>query len=178
MCPLRRRGPTATGCLRAEWWHVHPARVLTRSSPARLPLLPHRSGWRIAPASCSFFSLPSHRILRARCTGGLKASGYRLGDLKVSGDRGPITTYQLEIVTFMAHRIAVSPGDGIGTEVVPEGIRVLEAAGRRFGFDFEWTTFDWSCERYAKTGSMMPDDGLEQLRRFEAIFLGAVGFPG
>ena len=78
----------------------------------------------------------------------------------------------------MAHRIAVIPGDGIGKEVVPEGIRVLEAAGRRFGFDFEWTKFDWSCERYAKTGSMMPDDGLEQLRRFEAIFLGAVGFPG
>jgi tartrate dehydrogenase/decarboxylase/D-malate dehydrogenase len=57
-------------------------------------------------------------------------------------------------------------------------MRVLEAAGRRFGFDLEWTTFDWSCERYAKTGSMMPEDGLEQLRKFEAIFLGAVGFPG
>src|SRR5687767_15606008 len=78
----------------------------------------------------------------------------------------------------MAHRIAVIPGDGIGKEVVPEGIRVLEAAGKRFGFDFEWTTFDWSCERYAKTGAMMPDDGLEQLKKFEAIFLGAVGFPG
>ena len=78
----------------------------------------------------------------------------------------------------MAHRIAVIPGDGIGKEVVPEGIRVLEAAGRRFGFGLEWTTFDWSCERYAKTGSMMPEDGLEQLRKFEAIFLGAVGFPG
>jgi len=78
----------------------------------------------------------------------------------------------------MAHRIAVIPGDGIGKEVVPEGIRVLEAAGRRFGFELEWTTFDWSCERYAKTGSMMPEDGLEQLRKFEAIFLGAVGFPG
>jgi tartrate dehydrogenase/decarboxylase/D-malate dehydrogenase len=61
---------------------------------------------------------------------------------------------------------------------VPEGIRVLEAAGRSFGFDFEWTTFDWSCEVLAKTGRMMPEDGLEQLRRFEAIFLGAVGFPG
>ena len=78
----------------------------------------------------------------------------------------------------MAHRIAVIPGDGIGKEVVPEGMRVLETAGRRFGFDLEWTTFDWSCERYAKTGSMMPEDGLEQLRKFEAIFLGAVGFPG
>jgi tartrate dehydrogenase/decarboxylase/D-malate dehydrogenase len=78
----------------------------------------------------------------------------------------------------MTHRIAVIPGDGIGKEVVPEGIRVLEAAGKRFGFDFEWTTFDWSCERYAKTGAMMPEDGLEQLKTFEAIFLGAVGFPG
>jgi tartrate dehydrogenase/decarboxylase / D-malate dehydrogenase len=78
----------------------------------------------------------------------------------------------------MTHRIAVIPGDGIGKEVVPEGIRVLEAAGRRFGFDLEWTTFDWSCERYTKTGRMMPDDGLGQLRGFEAIFLGAVGFPG
>ncbi len=78
----------------------------------------------------------------------------------------------------MTHRIAVIPGDGIGKEVVPEGIRVLEAAGKRFGFNFEWTTFDWSCERYAKTGAMMPEDGLEQLKKFEAIFLGAVGFPG
>src|SRR3972149_2592294 len=48
---------------------------------------------------------------------------------------------------------------------------------RRFGFDFEWTTFGWSCERYARTGRMMPEDGLDQLRRFESIFLGAVGFP-
>ena len=78
----------------------------------------------------------------------------------------------------MKHRIAVIPGDGIGKEVVPEGMRVLEAAGRRYGFDVEWKTFDWSCERYAKTGSMMPEDGLDQLRAFEAIFLGAVGFPG
>src|SRR5436309_7950539 len=78
----------------------------------------------------------------------------------------------------MRHRIAVIPGDGIGKEVVPEGIRVLEAAGRRFGLEFEWTIFDWSCEVYAKTGRMMPADGLDQLRRFDAIYLGAVGFPG
>ena len=78
----------------------------------------------------------------------------------------------------MRHRVAVIPGDGIGKEVVPEGIRVLEAAGRRFGFDFEWAHFDWSCETYARTGRMMPEDGLDQLRAFEAIFLGAVGFPG
>jgi tartrate dehydrogenase/decarboxylase/D-malate dehydrogenase len=78
----------------------------------------------------------------------------------------------------MQHRIAVIPGDGIGKEVLPEGIRVLEAAGRRHGFELAWTHFDWSCEVYARTGRMMPEDGLEQLRKFDAIYLGAVGFPG
>jgi tartrate dehydrogenase/decarboxylase/D-malate dehydrogenase len=78
----------------------------------------------------------------------------------------------------MIHRIAMIPGDGIGKEVVPAAARVLDAAGQRFGFELEWTTFDWSCERYARTGRMMPEDGLDQLRKFSAIFLGAVGFPG
>ena len=78
----------------------------------------------------------------------------------------------------MRHKIALIPGDGIGKEVVPAAARVLDVAGKRFGFDFEWQTFDWSCETYAKTGRMMPEDGLDQLRRFESIFLGAVGFPG
>jgi tartrate dehydrogenase/decarboxylase / D-malate dehydrogenase len=78
----------------------------------------------------------------------------------------------------MRHRIAVIPGDGIGNEVVPEGQRVLEAAARRFGFELAWTELDWSCERFRKTGRMMPEDGLEQLRACEAIFLGAVGAPG
>ncbi|MDJ0780717.1 MAG: tartrate dehydrogenase [Desulfosarcinaceae bacterium] len=73
--------------------------------------------------------------------------------------------------------IAVIPGDGIGKEVVPEGIRVLEAAGRQHEVTFRWTTFDWSCETYAKTGRMMPADGLAQLQPFDAIYLGAVGFP-
>jgi len=72
----------------------------------------------------------------------------------------------------------VIPGDGIGKEVVPEGLRVLEAAGRRFELSFSWEHFDWSCETYLKTGKMMPDGGLEQLRPFDAIFLGAVGYPG
>ena len=75
-------------------------------------------------------------------------------------------------------KIAVIPGDGIGNEVVPEGIKVLEAVGRRFDLAFEWQHFDWSCERFKKTGKMMPDDGLDQLRRHDAIYLGAVGFPG
>jgi tartrate dehydrogenase/decarboxylase/D-malate dehydrogenase len=73
--------------------------------------------------------------------------------------------------------IAVIAGDGIGKEVVPEGVRVLEAAGKRFGFGFNWRAFDLSCETYARTGKMMPADGLEQLQPFDAIFLGAVGYP-
>ncbi len=77
-----------------------------------------------------------------------------------------------------SHKIAVIPGDGIGKEVVPEGIRVLDKVAAKFGIAFEWREFDWSCETYAKTGRMMPEDGLDQLRPFDAIFLGAVGFPG
>ncbi|WP_114376655.1 tartrate dehydrogenase [Elioraea thermophila] len=76
------------------------------------------------------------------------------------------------------YRIAVIPGDGIGREVVPEGLRVLEAAGRRFGFSLACTEYDWSCDRYLKTGAMMPADGLDRLREADAIFLGAVGWPG
>ena len=75
-------------------------------------------------------------------------------------------------------RIAVIPGDGIGHEVVPEGIRVLEAVGRKFDLAYEFTTYDWSCERFHKTGAMMPKDGLDQIRDSDAIYLGAVGFPG
>ena len=59
------------------------------------------------------------------------------------------------------HKIALIPGDGIGKEVLPEGVRVLEAAGRRFNFQFEFTEFDWSCDRLLKTGKMMPEDGME-----------------
>jgi tartrate dehydrogenase/decarboxylase/D-malate dehydrogenase len=76
------------------------------------------------------------------------------------------------------HRIAVIAGDGIGQEVMPEGMRVLEAAGRRFGISFKWDELDWSCERYHQTGSMMPEDGLDRIRHPDAIYLGAVGYPG
>src|SRR4029077_1196447 len=75
-------------------------------------------------------------------------------------------------------RIAVVAGDGIGKEVVPEGQRVLEAAGRKFGFALKWDEKPWSCEYYAKHGEMMPADGLASIRKHDAIFLGAVGFPG
>jgi tartrate dehydrogenase/decarboxylase/D-malate dehydrogenase len=76
------------------------------------------------------------------------------------------------------HRIAVVAGDGIGREVVPEGQRVLEAAGRKFGFSLQWDEKPWSCEYYAKHGRMMPEEGLKEIRGHDAIFLGAVGFPG
>jgi len=76
-----------------------------------------------------------------------------------------------------SYRVAVIPGDGIGKEVVPEGIKVLETISPAFDISFEWQHFDWSCERYLETGAMMPADGIEQLSRFDAIFLGAVGFP-
>src|SRR5258707_11093321 len=76
------------------------------------------------------------------------------------------------------YKIAVIPGDGIGKEVVPEGLRVLEAAGGKYGIDFTWEPFPWSCEYYAKHGRMMPEDGLQRIRHHDAIYLGAVGFPG
>ena len=76
------------------------------------------------------------------------------------------------------YKVAVIPGDGIGNEVVPEGLRVLEAVGRRYGIEFEWDEYDWSCEVFQKTGRMMPEDGLQRIGKHDAIFLGAVGFPG
>jgi tartrate dehydrogenase/decarboxylase / D-malate dehydrogenase len=80
--------------------------------------------------------------------------------------------------TNRKYRIATIPGDGIGKEVVPEGMRAIEAAARRFGFSVSWQPFDWSCETFLKTGRMMPEDGLERLRPYDAVFLGAVGYPG
>src|SRR5579859_5370725 len=74
--------------------------------------------------------------------------------------------------------ISVIPGDGIGKEVVPEGMLVLEAAAKRFGFGITWKCLDWSCETCIRTGRMMPADGIAQLRPFDAVFLGAVGHPG
>jgi tartrate dehydrogenase/decarboxylase/D-malate dehydrogenase len=77
-----------------------------------------------------------------------------------------------------AYEIAVIPGDGIGKEVVPAALRIVEAAGARYGFDTRMTSYDWSCEYYARTGQMMPGDGISRLRDHDAIFLGAVGYPG
>jgi tartrate dehydrogenase/decarboxylase/D-malate dehydrogenase len=76
------------------------------------------------------------------------------------------------------YRIAVIPGDGIGKEVVPEGVRVLEQAAKRFGFKLEQDWFDFaSCDYYAKHGRMMPEDWKERIGGHDAIFFGAVGWP-
>ena len=75
-------------------------------------------------------------------------------------------------------RIAVIPGDGIGKEVAPVGMSVIDAAGKKFGFSLTWNIYPWSCEYYLANGSMMPQDGLAILKRHDAIYLGAVGAPG
>lgn len=77
------------------------------------------------------------------------------------------------------YKIAVIAGDGIGPEVLTEGIKVLNKVAELDGsFEFEFTHFPWGCEYYARHGKMMDEDGLEQLKDFDAIYLGAVGYPG
>jgi len=80
--------------------------------------------------------------------------------------------------TKRRYRIASIPGDGIGKEVLPVGQRVADLVAARHGFEIEWAEFDWSCERYRATGRMMPEDGIDQVKTFDAIYLGAVGYPG
>jgi tartrate dehydrogenase/decarboxylase / D-malate dehydrogenase len=75
------------------------------------------------------------------------------------------------------HKIAVLAGDGIGKEVMPEGLRVVEAAARKFGAELAFTSYDWSCDYFAAHGRMMPEDWFTQLKPYDAIFYGAVGWP-
>ncbi|WP_447553520.1 tartrate dehydrogenase [Vreelandella sp. EE22] len=78
----------------------------------------------------------------------------------------------------MTHTIAVIAGDGIGTEVMPEGLKALEAAAKRFSIDLEFKHFEFgSCDYYLEHGQMLPDDWFEQLKGFDALFYGAVGWP-
>ncbi len=80
---------------------------------------------------------------------------------------------------MQTHKIAVIAGDGIGPEVIREGVKVLDEVAKLDGtFQFEFTYFPWGCEYYKETGKMMADDGISQLKEFDAIFLGAVGAPG
>jgi len=75
------------------------------------------------------------------------------------------------------HKIAVIPGDGTGPEVVREGLKVIEAAAAKFGFRYETVTYDFGGDRYLRTGEVLPDSALEELRQFDAIYLGAIGHP-
>lgn len=75
-------------------------------------------------------------------------------------------------------KVAIIPGDGIGPEVIREGIKVLEKVAEWGRFSVEFTHFPWGCEYYLKHGKMMDEDGIEQLKGFDTIYLGAVGYPG
>lgn len=77
------------------------------------------------------------------------------------------------------HTVSVIAGDGIGPEVIAEGLKVLNAvADIDGGMKFDFKEYPWGCEYYLKNGKMMADDGLDRLRESDAIFLGAVGYPG
>ena len=75
------------------------------------------------------------------------------------------------------YQIAVIPGDGTGLEVVNEGVKVLKAAASKFNFKLDFTNFDFGGERYLRTGEVLPDSASDELRKFDAIFLGAIGHP-
>jgi tartrate dehydrogenase/decarboxylase/D-malate dehydrogenase len=93
--------------------------------------------------------------------------GQRIGDISWGGSN-----------RMKQYEIAVIPGDGIGNEVVPAAVRVLETAAEiHGGLKFNWTYFPWNCEYYLQHGRMMPEDGISTLRNFDQIFLGAVGMP-
>ena len=72
-------------------------------------------------------------------------------------------------------RIAVVPGDGIGHDVLEVARSVLDTAAATYDLSLEYETFDWSCQRYAETGAMIPDDGVQTMSTFDAVLLGAVG---
>ena len=76
------------------------------------------------------------------------------------------------------YKIAVIPGDGTGPEVVAEGLKVLKTASEKYGFKYELVHYDLGGERYLKTGETLPDSVLEEFRKMDAIYLGAIGHPG
>jgi isocitrate/isopropylmalate dehydrogenase len=77
------------------------------------------------------------------------------------------------------YRIACIPGDGIGVDITDAATQVLDVLAKTLGtFQFEFNTFDWSSKNYLERGWYMPPDGLEQLKKFDAIYFGAVGWPG
>ncbi|MCK9312993.1 MAG: isocitrate/isopropylmalate family dehydrogenase [Methanocorpusculum sp.] len=75
------------------------------------------------------------------------------------------------------YKAACMPGDGIGSEIITEGRKVLDAAGEKFGFDIDWTEYDTGAEKYLKTGELISEDELKELKKFPAIYFGAIGDP-
>ena len=76
-----------------------------------------------------------------------------------------------------SYKIAVLPGDGTGPEVVAEGMKALAALADRVGFSYESADFDFGGDRYLRTGETLPDSAVDELRQFDAIYLGAIGHP-
>ncbi|MCX8070742.1 MAG: isocitrate/isopropylmalate family dehydrogenase, partial [Thermodesulfovibrionales bacterium] len=76
-----------------------------------------------------------------------------------------------------SYNIAVIPGDGTGPEVIAEGLKVLNAVSEKFGFKLNYTTYDFGGERYLKTGEILPDSAIEEFKKHDAIYLGAIGHP-
>ena len=74
-------------------------------------------------------------------------------------------------------KIAVIPGDGTGPEVISEGLKVLDAVAQKVGFKIETQEYDFGGERYKRTGEVLPDSAIEELKQFDAIYLGAIGHP-
>lgn len=75
------------------------------------------------------------------------------------------------------YKIAVIPGDGIGEEIIREGVKVLDAVARKYGFSIEWIWYPWGADHYLKTGELLPDSAIEEMKEMDAIYLGAVGDP-
>lgn len=75
------------------------------------------------------------------------------------------------------YKIAVIPGDGIGSEIIREGVKVIKAVSERYGFSIETVYYDFGGDRYLKTGETLPDSAIEELKKFDAIYLGAIGHP-
>ena len=76
-----------------------------------------------------------------------------------------------------SYNIAVIPGDGTGPEVVNEGIKVMDAAAAKFGFKLNYSNFDFGGDRYLRTGETLPDSAIAEFKKFDSIFLGAIGHP-
>ena len=127
-------------------------------------------------AHCDSENTGSYRVMEKL---GMTRTGYWRGRKNRASDedRGEFQ-YDMEVETMKTYKIAVIAGDGIGPEVIAEGVKVLQKVAETDGsFRFEFTHFPWGCNYYKQTGRMMPEDGIDTLRAFDAILLGAVGDP-